>query len=85
MSHCSDCEHARQTAKKSCQNRVGCVMLGQEKITIHDVKNSELYEGYIYYGRRVGDISESKALGKGALTLGIITESKGTCKSFAPR
>ena len=82
---CGDCEHARQVGDKKIQHIVGCTKLLHGEIHIVDVVNSDIYEGYMYGCRRVGDVSESKTLGKGTLTLGMMTESKGSCKMATAR
>jgi hypothetical protein len=51
----------------------------------HEVLNSNIYKGYIYFGRRPGDVQESNFIGKGAITLGLLVDSKGYCKKFEER
>jgi hypothetical protein len=58
------------------------IQVQSDYILQSQVKNSNIYQGYIYFGRRVGDIVEDEILGRGALTLGLIVESKGICHKF---
>jgi hypothetical protein len=76
---CENCEHARQVGDKNVQNIVGCVRLIMGDIKPRDVRNSNVYEGYVYGQRRVGDTAESEVLGKGVLTFGLMTDCTGTC------
>ena len=59
------------------------VMAQANYITRECVRNSNIYEGYIYFGRRPGDIAKNKELGKGTLTLGLMTDARGSCDKYA--
>lgn len=84
---CINCKWARQVGDKSRQDVVGCVLLNGDPsdsfkaplLSPNSVENSNIYEGYIYFGRKVGDIEDSKSFGKGTLTLGLITDATGSC------
>ena len=56
-----------------------------EGVKPENIRNSTIYQGYIYFGRRPGDVQESSVLGKGAITLGLLVDSKGYCSKFEER
>jgi hypothetical protein len=82
MKNCGNCTHARQSARLGQTEIVGCAKLTLGEISINDVSGAgNLYEGYIYGARRVGDCRESKDVGLGhsVLTLGMLCDSTMTC------
>jgi len=79
---CGNCEHARQVGDKSCQHIVGCVSLIKGEVSPQEVKNSNVYEGYVYCGRRVGDIKDCETFGRGVLTFGLMTDYTGSCRLY---
>lgn len=90
---CGNCKHARQIADKKRQDIVGCVLLngnpndslGSPLLKMEDVRESNVYEGYVYFGRRVGDIEKSDTFGKGTLTLGLMVDETGYCPKYEER
>ena len=83
MRKCLNCEHARQSGKLNQTDVVACVMLTDGRAGLGDVSGSNIYEGYGYLGRKVGDSSESDGIGRGVITLSYLVDSKGSCPSFA--
>lgn len=87
---CINCKWARQIADKENQDIVGCVLLNGNPadslkppiLHMNEVVTNNVYEGYIYFGRKVGDIADSDTFGKGTLTLGLMVDSTGYCKKF---
>ena len=88
--NCGNCKHARQIADKNNPDIVGCVLLngnpnnslGAPVLGMKEVRESNVYEGYVYFGRCVGDVEESDTFGKGTLTLGLMVDSTGYCAKF---
>lgn len=87
MKNCGNCSHARQSARLGQTDIVGCVKLTLGEIEVRDVSGEgNLYEGYIYSARRVGDNRESKdvGLGHGILTFGILCDEPLSCSRWGP-
>ena len=70
MNTCLNCNYARQVGDKKRQDVVGCAIINDELMSIKDVLSGAVYEGWIYCGRRVGDVAESKKVRKGCSSKG---------------
>jgi len=83
MGTCRTCEHARQAGKKDQTDIVGCAVMTRGDISIYDVTNSNVYEGWMYSGRRPGDKSHADTLDKGCLLNGSkLVDSEGCCNHY---
>lgn len=88
--NCGSCKWARQIADKNRTDIVGCVLLNGNPcdsfkppvLSIDKVVGGNIYEGYVYFGRRVGDIADSHNFGNGVLTLGLMVDSSCLCKEW---
>lgn len=81
---CIDCEEARQVCNKERQDVVGCRLLNVRE-NHHLITTGTIYEAWFYGGRRPYDIAESKEIGKGVMTNGIVIDATGHCRYFSER
>ncbi len=81
---CLTCHHARQIGDKSRQDVVACAKLTEPSMKMKEVENSDLYEGYAYLNRKVGDVGEAGYgnVARSCLTLSVITDDDGWCKNW---
>lgn len=89
MKNCENCNHARQSARLGQTDVVGCSKLTNRKIKPNDVIGvGNVYEGYMYPARRVGDNRESSSvlgLGHGTLLYGLLCDGTLTCNVWESR
>lgn len=81
---CANCGNARQAADKSRQDVVGCRLMTLENVPDPSFYGGNIYEGWLYGGRRPGNTGESTTVGEGMLTRGILVDATGYCKHHQP-
>ena len=80
---CRYCEHARQVGDMSRTDVVGCALMTRGGISIYDYVGKNVYEGWMYGGRRPGDTSKSRGIGHGVhQNFSKLVDSDGHCKDF---
>ena len=94
MKNCSLCEHARQRCKLDDQQVVGCSKVySQGDKVFHQSDTSvdkemvfsgagNVYLGWFFAARRVGDIVENNVVGRGIIVNGVLVDKTQLCAYF---
>ena len=87
MRRCLKCKHARQAGRLNQVDVVGCVKLSNGEVEVSDViGEGNIYNGYVYFGRKVGDNRDSRTvgLGHGVITYGLLCDADLSCDNWEP-
>lgn len=94
---CGNCSYARQRGNKDDQNIVGCcntyynddsesfytVSETSWEIPVTFLGEGNIYKGWYYNCRMVGDVDDNSTLGKGAMTNGVLVDNTQCCNNWS--
>lgn len=91
MDSCKTCKFSRQCCNKAETSLVGCTMIYPDKTTLRSnlsdkkvdiIGEGNIFKGWFYNNRKVGDISERSDIGAGAMVNGILLEHTQCCSLY---